>query len=117
MIRSRRDRAHCPARREGCENRLVRPHIGALCLLTGPALLLLAAPPRKGPVEVKPLEKIAFGSCLRQEREAPLLDRIVAFRPDLFVFLGDSVYADTEDMTRMRAAYARLAAISGFATL
>lgn len=97
----------------------MRRHTAAFVLLTGPALLLLAAPPRpdKGATGPKPLEKIAFGSCLRQTREAPVLDSVVSFRPDLFVFLGDNVYADTEDTEEMREAYARLAAIPGFSAL
>lgn len=76
--------------------------------------LLAAAPKPTVPAGPRPLQRIAFGSCLKQEREAPLLDRIVAFRPELFLFLGDNVYADTEDMERMHAAYSRLAAIPAF---
>ncbi len=47
----------------------------------------------------------------------PLLQRIVADQPELFLFLGDNIYADTDDMDVMRAKYARLAVDPGFAML
>ncbi len=53
------------------------------------------------------LDTIAFGSCLREDREQPIWDAVLAQEPDLFVFLGDNVYADTEDMSVMRAKYQR----------
>ena len=34
--------------------------------------------------------------------------------PDLFVFLGDNVYADTDDETEMRAVYARQNRVPGY---
>ncbi|MEQ9461628.1 MAG: alkaline phosphatase D family protein [Phycisphaeraceae bacterium] len=65
----------------------------------------------------KPLERIAFGSCLRQGRPQPIWDVINAMTPDLFIFAGDNVYADTEDMAVMRGVYSELAARPGFAKL
>jgi alkaline phosphatase D len=41
----------------------------------------------------------------------------VETRPELFLFLGDNIYADTEDMEVMRAKYAQLAAQPGFQKL
>ena len=38
-------------------------------------------------------------------------------RPDLFLFLGDNIYADTRDMAVMKRKYAELAAQPGFARL
>ena len=63
------------------------------------------------------LTRIHFGSCIKQENPMPLLQRIVADKPELFLFIGDNIYADTEDMAVMRAKYAKLAADPGFATL
>jgi alkaline phosphatase D len=57
-----------------------------------------------------PLERIAFGSCARQHQPQPIWDSIIKIQPQLFLFLGDNIYADTEDMTVMRAQYAVLAA-------
>lgn len=50
---------------------------------------------------------IAFGSCAHQDKPQPILRRVVERKPDLFVYLGDNVYADTYDMERQRAIYAR----------
>ena len=54
--------------------------------------------------------RIAFGSCAKQDRPQPIWDAVVATKPQLFLFLGDNIYADTEDMDVMRAKYALLAA-------
>lgn len=64
-----------------------------------------------------PLTRIAFASCLREQRPAPILDTIADANPNLFVFLGDNIYADTTDMAVMRFKYARLAAIPGYQRL
>ena len=45
----------------------------------------------------RPLTRIAFGSCAKQSKEQPIWDAINAAEPDLFVFLGDNIYADTRD--------------------
>lgn len=59
--------------------------------------------------ESKVLERIAFGSCASQEKPQPIWKTVIQKSPDLFVFIGDNVYADTEDMTVMKNKYARLA--------
>ena len=38
------------------------------------------------------LERAAFGSCNKQNREQPLWSRIAAARPQVFLWLGDAVY-------------------------
>ena len=43
--------------------------------------------------------------------------RSSATQPELFLFLGDNIYADTENMDVMRAKYAKLAAMPGFKAL
>ena len=64
-----------------------------------------------------PLTRIAFGSCAKQDKDQPIWDAVNAFGPELFVFLGDNIYADTEDMAVMRDKYAQLAAKPGFQRL
>ena len=59
----------------------------------------------------------AFGCCADQEKPQPIWEAIVAARPDVFLFIGDTVYADTTDMPTMRAAYAKLAALPGYQKL
>ncbi len=63
------------------------------------------------------LTKILFGSCIKQDRPAPILQTIAQQHPDLFIFLGDNIYADTTDMNQMRAKYARLNADAAFRQL
>ena len=63
------------------------------------------------------LSRIAFGSCAEAGKPQPVWDPILARKPDLFVFLGDNIYADTRDMAAMKREYAKLAAQPGFAKL
>ena len=75
-----------------------------------------AAVPAPAP-EAAPISRIAFGSCIGQDLPQPIWDHVLAAKPDLFVFLGDNVYADTADMGALRAAYAKLEAQPGFRRL
>lgn len=63
------------------------------------------------------LSRIAFGSCAHQDKPQPIWDRVDAFDPQLFLFLGDNIYGDTRDMAVLRAKYAKLAAKPGFQRL
>ncbi len=63
------------------------------------------------------LSRIAFGSCADQEKPQPVWDPVLARGNDLFIFLGDNIYADTRDMDLMRRKYAMLAAQPGFKRL
>ena len=63
------------------------------------------------------LHRIAFGSCASQDKNQPIWKAIVASRPDMFLMIGDNIYADTEDMSVMSAKYAQLAAKPGFQKL
>lgn len=47
----------------------------------------------------------------------PIFETIASQKPELFIFLGDNIYADTTDMAVMRAKYAKLKADAGFAKL
>jgi alkaline phosphatase D len=60
---------------------------------------------------------VAVGSCLRYAPGGPALADIALHDPDLMVWLGDNIYADTEDMTEMRATYDLLAANPRFRAL
>lgn len=44
--------------------------------------------------EKAPLSRIAFGSCADQEKPQPIWGPLVATRPQLFLFIGDNMYAD-----------------------
>src|SRR5688500_15416845 len=62
------------------------------------------APP---PLRQNETTSIAFGSCNREDRPQPLWTVIGRQKPDVFVWLGDDVYADTDDMNVMHAKYDR----------
>ena len=64
-----------------------------------------------------PIERIAFGSCAQQDEPQPLWAPIIERRPDVFLFIGDNIYADTADMDVMRAKYDQLAANDGYQRL
>ncbi len=38
--------------------------------------------------------KVAFGSCSKVHKPQPILNTIAALKPDVFIYLGDSIYAD-----------------------
>ncbi|MBT5144891.1 MAG: alkaline phosphatase family protein [Gemmatimonadetes bacterium] len=63
------------------------------------------------------LLRIAFGSCSKHNAAQPLWEPIVAADPDLWIWTGDIVYADTEDMDLMRAIYSLQAARPDYARL
>lgn len=69
----------------------------AICFI---ALLLLS------PIWAQePLERIGFGSCLQHDKPQPIWHAVYAQRPDLFIFLGDNIYGDTEDMGLLAEKY------------
>ena len=61
--------------------------------------------------------RIAFGSCAKEFKPQPILKHVVAKQPDLFVYLGDNIYADTQDMQVLRDKYAKLGSKSEFQEL
>ncbi len=65
------------------------------------------------------LQRIAFGSCIDQNKPQPLWGQILADKPDLFIFGGDNVYASKQpfDIANTHLAYATLGANDGFAQL
>lgn len=48
---------------------------------------------------------IAFGSCNRQNLPQPMWDIIAQDQPDLWIWLGDNIYGDTNDMAVLKAKY------------
>jgi len=64
------------------------------------------------------IHRIAFGSCLRNPAGAQYLDKIVDYKPDLFVWLGDNIYVDTNDQPqRFGELYGQLGANPHFQKL
>lgn len=48
---------------------------------------------------------IAFGSCNRQNSPQPIWDIIAKDKPNVWLWLGDNIYGDTDDMTVMKEKY------------
>jgi alkaline phosphatase D len=101
---------------------MVHAHLSRRRLFAGGAgAAVLAASPAGvsgSPVPLTPApRRIAFGSCAHQDKDQPVWDAIVAAQPDLFIFLGDNIYADTRDPDVLRAKYTKLAAKPGFKKL
>lgn len=63
------------------------------------------------------LHLIAFGSCYKTDRDPTVWTTIASREPDALVLLGDNVYADTRDPTRLREAWRALDMTESFAML
>ena len=68
-------------------------------------------------IATEPLTRIHFGSCVREDRPMPIFQTVVQDQPEVFLMIGDNIYADTEDMEVMRAKYAKLNSDPGFSLL
>ncbi len=60
---------------------------------------------------------IAFGSCGDQRNPQPVLERVAEKKPDVFLFLGDNIYADTYSMDTLKMDYDMLGAKPEFQKL
>ncbi len=72
------------------------------------SILLLSAcslQNKPGLYELTDIQSIAFGSCNKQDLDQSFWTTIQAKNPDLWIWLGDNIYADTEDMSAMQAKY------------
>jgi alkaline phosphatase D len=58
--------------------------------------------------------RLAFGSCNRTTLPQPLWAPILAQDPDVWMWMGDNIYADTQDMSVMQALYDRQKAHPGY---
>ncbi len=75
-------------------------------------IALTPAPRAAEPV----VSNLVFGSCLKVP-EHPMLDRALTLPMDVFLLMGDNIYADTQDMAVMRAKYDALKASRFFREL
>ena len=62
-------------------------------------------------------QKILFGSCSHQDKAMPIFNAINQENADLFIFLGDNVYGDTENMSHLANKYTLLGNNPGIKTL
>ena len=59
-------------------------------------IALYAEPLLASTIQQTPIERIAFGSCADPQESLAIFDTITQENPDIFVFLGDNVYAEDE---------------------
>jgi alkaline phosphatase D len=72
-----------------------------------PLLLVLTSACKK-PLEatnVKPVETIAFGSCNRQDLPQVIWPAVNQNNPDVWIWLGDNIYGDSENMDVLKQKY------------
>ncbi|MDF0715803.1 alkaline phosphatase D family protein [Muricauda sp. 334s03] len=60
---------------------------------------------------------VAFGSCNMAQEPNSFWDDILAEDPDVWIWGGDIVYADTDDVERLRSIYAMQDTVAGYAKL
>lgn len=60
---------------------------------------------------------IAFGSCNKQYKPNILWKEIKKNNPDLWIWGGDNIYSDTDDMTKMKSDYDALKKQEGYSEL
>lgn len=80
-----------------------KPNTRRRFLASLPAVGLITAHAAEEP----PLQDIVFGSCL-DTHDHPMLDRTLTLPRDLFIFMGDNIYADKGGIPMMQEKYALL---------
>ncbi len=70
----------------------------------------------------KVITKIAFGSCVDQDKPVPIFDTMAAAKPDLLLMIGDNMYADLDRKLKVtpdviRDKYQQVAKLPGFIKL
>lgn len=73
---------------------------------------------RTAPDRPRPI-RIAFGSCARVQLypEQPVFEAVAAMEPDLFLWLGDNIYADSDSETAYSTLYSRQRNVSALVPL
>ncbi len=67
----------------------------------------------QGPAE-KPMQRFSIGSCSKSNLPQPLWPIITKQNPELFIWMGDNVYLDTENLNEMNRIYAEQESIPSY---
>jgi len=92
---------------EICENQRMARRFFLCTLISGVvSLWLMSAAPSRAAAAAphEPLTRIGFGSCINTQSH-PMLDRTLTLPFELFILLGDNIYADTTNASVMAAKY------------
>ncbi len=87
------------------------------CFFVVPFLILSCVPLQKPISPEKSDFTIAFGSCNKQRMDNILWQEIIKNKPNLWIWGGDNIYADTHDMEELRADYNALKNQKGYLDL
>ncbi len=60
---------------------------------------------------------VAFGSCNKHDKVNPFWDDILAQKPDVWIWGGDNIYADTDNMGKMKSMYTKQNRVAGYKAL
>ena len=74
-------------------------HILPLIAIAAGAMLPASAAPAAS-------TRIVFGSCCHQAKPAPIFSSILAYNPQVFIWMGDNIYGDSTDVSVLRQKYA-----------
>jgi alkaline phosphatase D len=88
--------------------------LGISALQNKAAAFSLAANPYKTMKDLVRIDSFCFGSCNQEDKPQPCWGPISNLDPDLFLWLGDNVYNDTEDVNVMIQKYETQANIPGY---
>ena len=64
-----------------------------------------------------PIERIAFGSCAKQNRPQPIWNTVQAFQPELWIWTGDCYYGDSVDSEVLAAKASKQKLVPGYVGL
>jgi alkaline phosphatase D len=86
------------------------------------ALFLVAVVAQVRADDPKPLTRIAFGSCVDQDKPVPIFDTMAAAKPELLLLIGDNMYADLDKKLKVtpdviRGKYKQVEKLPGFVKL
>src|SRR4051794_34931772 len=95
--------------------------VGLLLALSA-ALAFRAAPAEARGDDPKVVTRIAFGSCVDQDKPVPIFDAMAATKPDVLLLMGDNMYADLDKKLKVtpdviREKYQQVAKLPGFVKL
>lgn len=71
-------------------------------------IFIISSPLLAADIEESPVERIVFVSCYKEKRDSQALKTIVDWDPDIFIWMGDNIYGDSQDMAVLREKYDRV---------
>ena len=60
------------------------------------------------PLPTDPIQRVAFGSCAKHWQPQTIWEGVLSRKPDLFLFIGDNIYADTDGKTAWQVSKGQL---------